>query len=288
MNKKMWFEQEWWLWLVRIVCIILIAGLLIGESVCRMTPSLLGASDDFSLPPLFPFSMYAAFLLQVIIREGGHLVFGLLTGYRFLSFRIFGLVWVRENGRLRLKRQSIAGTAGQCLMAPPERTDGKRPFVLYNIGSVIANGSTALLSLALYVLCFRMPGLSAFLWYMFVAGLAFALENGVPTRTEQIDNDGYNLWAISQSGAALDAFYLQLRIVGQIAGGVRLKDMPEEWFTLPAKEELHNSMIAVRAAFACNRLMDKLALAEAYSLMVQLLCMDTGLTAGTAPRNAEK
>ena len=33
--------------------------------------------------------LYAAILIQIIIHEGGHLVFGLLSGYKFSSFRIF-------------------------------------------------------------------------------------------------------------------------------------------------------------------------------------------------------
>ena len=30
-----------------------------------------------------------AFILQIVLHEGGHLLFGLLSGYRFVSFRIF-------------------------------------------------------------------------------------------------------------------------------------------------------------------------------------------------------
>ena len=37
-------------------------------------------------------AMYAAAFLQIIIHETGHLVFGLLSGYRFLSFRIGNLM----------------------------------------------------------------------------------------------------------------------------------------------------------------------------------------------------
>ena len=57
-------------------------------------------------------SLYAAMLLQVIIHEAGHLVFGLLTGYRFLSFRVFSLMLVREEEKLRFRRYSLAGTGG--------------------------------------------------------------------------------------------------------------------------------------------------------------------------------
>ena len=66
--------------------------------------------------------MTAAFYLQTILHEGGHLVCGLLTGYRFVSFRIGSWMVQRENGRLRFHRYTLAGTAGQCLLAPPELT----------------------------------------------------------------------------------------------------------------------------------------------------------------------
>ena len=83
--------------------------------------------------------MTAAFYLQTILHEGGHLVCGLLTGYRFVSFRIGSWMVQRENGRLRFHRYTLAGTAGQCLLAPPELTEGKIPYKLYNLGGVLAN-----------------------------------------------------------------------------------------------------------------------------------------------------
>ena len=59
-----------------------------------------------------------AFVLQIVLHEGGHLLFGLLSGYRFVSFRIFNWTLIRQEGKFRLKRFGIAGTGGQCLMFP--------------------------------------------------------------------------------------------------------------------------------------------------------------------------
>ena len=59
-----------------------------------------------------------AFILQIVLHEGGHLLFGLLSGYRFVSFRIFNWTLIRQEGKFRLKRFGIAGTGGQCLMLP--------------------------------------------------------------------------------------------------------------------------------------------------------------------------
>ena len=38
--------------------------------------------------------------LQVLLHEGGHLVCGLATGYRFVSLRIFNLTFIRKDGKL--------------------------------------------------------------------------------------------------------------------------------------------------------------------------------------------
>ena len=63
---------------------------------------------------------FVALYAQIILHEGGHLLCGLLTGYQFVSFRIGSWMWQKENGRIRLRRFSLAGTGGQCLLAPPE------------------------------------------------------------------------------------------------------------------------------------------------------------------------
>ena len=92
--------------------------------------------------------MYAAIAAQLILHEAGHLAFGLMTGYRFCSFRVFSLIWVKIGGRIRLRRLSIAGTGGQCLMAPPEMKNGKIPVTLYNLGGSIMNLLTGAAALA--------------------------------------------------------------------------------------------------------------------------------------------
>ena len=74
--------------------------------------------------------------LQVLLHEGGHLVCGLATGYRFVSFRIFNLTFIRKDGKLCIKRFSLAGTGGQCLLTPPERPLEDIPTTLYNLGGV--------------------------------------------------------------------------------------------------------------------------------------------------------
>ena len=104
-----------------------------------------------------------------------------------------------------------------------------------------------------------------------IVGFAYALMNGLPLRLGTIDNDGYNTLSMSKDPKALRSLWIQMKASEMTANGVRLKDMPEEWFTLPEKEEMKNSMTAVLGVFACNRLMDELKFDEAEKLMKEYL-----------------
>ena len=223
-------------------------------------------------------AMYAGMFLQIILHEAGHLIGGLLSGYRFSSFRIFNLMLLEENGKLRCKRFSLAGTGGQCLMCPPTpNADGSFPYVLYNLGGSLMN----LLTAALFFLCARIlwqqPMASTLLLMLSIIGVAFALINGLPLRLTATDNDGRNILSIGENPETRRAFWLQLAVNEQIARGVALQDMPEAWFTLPSEEAMQNSMCATIGAFAANRLMAQNRLAEADALMTRLLAMDSGM-----------
>ncbi len=222
--------------------------------------------------------LYAAMFFQILLHEAGHLVFGLLTGYQFSSFRIGSLMWLREeDGRLCLRRLSLAGTAGQCLMNPPEWKDGDMPFVLYNLGGAILNLISVPIFAGLYFLCKGILYLPMLFLSMGLVGFAFALLNGIPLRLGVVDNDGYNTKMLCQSPQARKSFWIQLKITEQTAKGVRLKDMPQTWFYLPETSELSNSMVAVMAVFYENRLMDQHRFAEAGQLIDQLFSVETGI-----------
>ncbi len=221
--------------------------------------------------------MYIALLFHMIIHETGHLIFGLISGYKFSSFRIASFMLVKDNGKLRLKRFSISGTGGQCLMTPPDLKDGKIPFVLYNLGGSVFNVIISTLFLGIYFLCADIPYLSSILLIFTAIGFVSAMTNGIPMRLGTVDNDGYNTVALSGNKAAVEAFWVQLKVVEQSSKGVCIKDMPAEWFTVPSDEELKNSMIAVRGVFACNRLMEQKRFEDADKLMSHILEIESGM-----------
>lgn len=218
-----------------------------------------------------------AFLFNIIMHEIGHLVFGLLTGYRFSSFRIGSFMWMNEGGKLKFKRLKIAGTGGQCLMIPPDMKDGKIPLALFNLGGSFANIIVGVLFLVGQYFCSGMEILSSFLFIFALVAFISAVINGVPMRLGVIDNDGYNAFALSKNKEAIEAFSLQLKVVEQNSKGIRLKDMPAEWFAVPTDEAMKNSMVATRGVFVCNRLMDEEKFEEADLLMKHLLEIESGI-----------
>lgn len=224
------------------------------------------------------FSFYLAMLLQIILHEAGHLIFGLLTGYRFLSFRVFSLILVNEDGKLRFRRYSMAGTGGQCLMIPPRLQDGTMPVLLYNFGGAILNLLTAVLFIALSLLLPPSSFLRLFLRLLALAGIYGALTNGIPLHLGPVDNDGCNALTMLKSREAVRAFWAQLKMMELLSRDIRLQDMPKDWFLLPSEKELQTSSLsAAIGMMAANRLMDQHRFAEADALMERLLTMDSKL-----------
>jgi len=257
--------------LVGVVC-----GLLMPSFFDRFDTDVALENRLFFLAALL-LGIYIAAFFHTIVHELGHLVFGLLTGYQFGSFRIFSVMWLMEDGKLKRKRHKIAGTSGQCLMIPPEMKDGTCPFVWYNLGGSILNVALGGVFLTLYLL-FRENSLaSPFLFCFAMIGFVIALMNGIPMRMGTVDNDGYNTIALWKSKEALEAFWIQLKIADQGTKGVDLKDMPSQWFTVPGDLAMKNSMVATRGVFACNRYMAEERFEEADALMEHLLNLDSGI-----------
>lgn len=221
--------------------------------------------------------MYAAVFLQIVIHEAGHLIFGLMSGYHFSSFRVGSFMLLKEGGKFKFRKISISGTGGQCLLIPPGMKDGKYPYILYNLGGSIINLVSAALFAGAAYLGREIAILTLFLMIFAVIGIVFALINGIPMRFNNVDNDGYNALSISRNSEGLRAFWIQLKVNELVASGVRPKDMPDEWFELPSGEAMKNSIAAVINVLASSRLMDQKRFEDAKQLMDKLLQMDTGI-----------
>ncbi|MCR4722519.1 MAG: hypothetical protein K5629_01925 [Eubacteriales bacterium] len=110
-----------------------------------------------------------------------------------------------------------------------------------------------------------------------VIGLAFALMNGLPVKMGPVNNDGMNALDLSRSVEAVRAFWIQIRVNEQTSKGIRLKDMPDEWFEVPSDESMKNGINATLGVLACSRLMDQHRFEEADTLIERLLSGQNGI-----------
>lgn len=256
-----------------------VCGVVIGMAIVRYVKTFGEKSIGQQLTALgvLLVGMYLAVFLNIIIHEAGHLVFGRLSGYQFSSFRIGRLMWIKEEGKIRLKKLSIAGTGGQCLMSPPDMADGGIPVVLYNLGGSLMNAVSGFICLGLCFVTGSIPYVPVFFAMMAVIGMLDALSNAIPMRMGMVDNDGYNALALRRDKEAQRSFWIQLKANNELARGRSILEQPAEWFEMPSDEGLKNSMVAVMGVFACNRLMSEHRFEEAAKEMEKLLEKDTAI-----------
>lgn len=223
--------------------------------------------------------LYLSWFLHIVIHEAGHLICGLLTGYSFSSFRIGSIMLLKENGKLVTKRLKIAGTGGQCLMAPPEMVNGTFPVALYNLGGPVFNLVVSLAFVPVLLGSHKGGYLALFSFMMVGVGIVCGISNGIPLRTKSVDNDGYNAISLRKNKDAMRAFWIQMKVNEQLRHGVRTKDMPDEWFQVPSDEAMKNSMVATIGVYAASRLIDQHRFNEAEALIVHILDIQTGIVA---------
>lgn len=175
-------------------------------------------------------AMFVAIVLHIILHEGGHLLMGFATGYRFISFRIASIAFIHKEGKIRIKRFKLAGTGGQCLMSPPDMVPEKVPFFWYNAGGVLMNLVFALLPLFLLLACNMPMWLEMLCMMMTLVGLFLALANGIPMRPGGMQNDAMNILTLYRNPQKRKDFIRQLQIAAEVTAGKRLIEIPAEWF----------------------------------------------------------
>lgn len=205
--------------------------------------------------------LYGGFVLHIAAHEAGHLLAGLATGYRFVSFRMGSFMLVKTGAGLRLKRFTVAGTGGQCLMQPPEENDGNFPVTLYNLGGGLTNLTLAAISLGLSFVC-TSPWACAFFAIFALCGAMLGAMNLIPMGI----NDGANLRKLRKNATTRRYFWRQLQKNAAQTLGARLGDMPDEWFELPFGPEWSETIACNEALSCLARMEDKKDLTAAAAL----------------------
>ena len=231
-------------------------GFAVGYFVVWFIPNDIGDASFYAVPiALFLFTL--AYLMHILIHEFGHLVFGLLSGYSFVSFRVGNLTLIRKDGKFKFASMNIPGTGGQCLMSPPSYNDGYYPYVLYNLGGVLINLITSVIAL-FFVSEDKSLYTNLVLTAFSMGGFLAMMTNVLPMKVGGIPTDGYNIRSISRDKDMKYAFWLQLKANALFSKGIRPKDLP--YFEKPRvynEEKLVEPLITSAYLLEFNYLLDR-------------------------------
>lgn len=214
-------------------------------------------------------SMILSFLILVPIHELGHLVCGLLSGYKFVSFRIFNYTILKEDGKFRIKKFAVAGTGGQCLLTPPDLPLDKIPTGWYNFGGVMANIIVLLIALPVFLLPLN-PFVAEALGVFVAVDAIMILLNGIPMMAGGVGNDGYNMKLLKKNMRSKQGIVNQLRANAMIQNGVRPKDMPDEYFENPKDIDYRNALEVSIPLMYSSRPVDEMKYDEALECIESL------------------
>lgn len=209
-------------------------------------------------------AFFVSLIIIVTFHEAGHLIGGLLTGYKFVSFRIFNFTFIKLNGKIIVKRFSIAGTGGQCLLLPPDLPLDKIPTSLYLAGGIIVNLLLLIIVLPFFFLKLN-PFVAETLTIFCLTDLLLLLINGVPMKLNGMGNDGYDLINMRHNLLTKRAVMTQLRSNAMIQNGIRPKDMPEEWFEWKTDIDYKHPLEVSIPFMHASRLVDEMDWEQAYA-----------------------
>lgn len=176
-------------------------------------------------------SLIITAILQFALHEVGHLLFGLASGYKFSSIRLYKYAIVKDDSGYHVKKFNIQGTGGQCIMTLPEDTNPSRvPFFWYNAGGVIVNMLLFAISIIVLSCCDLGMVTESFFIMLAFTGAFIALTNGVPLSFNGLCNDGRNILLLMRNKRSRRFFLRMMQTASELSRGKRLKDMPREWF----------------------------------------------------------
>ncbi len=234
------------------------------------------ASEESGMSPVVAtciciVALVVSMYLHIVLHEGGHLIMGLASGYRFVSFRIGSFIWLRQGETIVRKKFSIPGTAGQCLLDPPDLDEkGEMPCLLYNLGGGLSNlffAGLAVLAAGTLENSILKMALIPFA----AVGIYLAVMNLLPLKIGGIANDGYNIRSFRKNKTGVKALFLQLRINRlQQTDGLRLSEIPDFLFDIPGGESVESSngdpLTDALLVFRFQRLIDQKRFDEAADL----------------------
>lgn len=156
----------------------------------------------------------------VAFHEAGHMVFGLISGYSLLSYKVGPFEWYKKDDKLSFRVNPLSSMVlGQCLMVPSKPKKKVKPkFFLYNAGGLIFSYSMLVI---LFILFFVIKGvyIRYSLLLMISVGVFLTLSNSIYQKGGI--NDVCNHVFVKRNPKYINSIMFQLEVIANITNGKR-------------------------------------------------------------------
>ena len=189
----------------------------------------------------------------VAVHEAGHMVFGLLSGYSLLTYKVGPFEWYRKDEKVRFRINSLSSMVlGQCLMIPPKPKKKVKPkFFMYNAGGLIFSYLMDIILVALFFLISNIY-FKYTLLPMISISMFLTLNNSIYQKGGI--NDVCNHVVVKNNPKYINSIMFQLEVIANITNGKRYgaKALYEPYF----EEKLNHITLPV-AQLRFNYAIDK-------------------------------
>lgn len=203
--------------------------------------------------------LFLPMLLMILLSPFPMAAVMAASGYRLHQLHWLFLV-ITKPGKLRIR---LSRKLGYSLRMLPPRTDGASPYVLYWFSGYIVIAAMFILFALLAAILWRTPA-SRYLNNCFLsAGLWLLLMLVLPTRNNALDR----VLTFRRSQDLRRAWECAMHTSAALEQGMKLTDMPEEWF-LPYPEEMQDHpLVRLNHFNRAARLLDQEHPLEAYEAL---------------------
>ena len=178
-------------------------------------------------------TVFLSYLLQILFHEIGHMIAGVITGWRLIYLQFFHFVITKDQD---ISIHKVSFSTCQCIMSPKTMKSNSH---LYTLGGLVAN---------LVITCGGFYGMLAagfhpipFLLSMcfFASGIALLLVNGVP-HIGKVCNDMACYLLTKKNKSTMHSHNTQLIIAGELFKGKTYSEIEAALFDSKSYTEIND------------------------------------------------
>jgi hypothetical protein len=190
-------------------------------------------------------ALILGFVGSTAIHEAGHLLAGLLAGFRFSSLRI-GPIQIERPFRVSIYRGRRTGAAGWTRMFP-NGSDRLAQRALM----MIAGGPAASLLTGFLVLLLPFPK-GFFLFWLSASSLLLGGINLIPFRSRALLSDGWRILILLQNRERAERWLSLIKLGSELREGVPPERLPDEFLrkAVVVKDNTPDTVTAYAFAYA--------------------------------------